>query len=82
MASLETQEEAMQTDTRHQEASASQTKDANVEDELTQEDLERTARDYAQYLVVNCQPEVNCWYKERGIFCIMYSCVLPSHAKG
>ena len=59
MASLETQEEAMQTERQlEQDAPATQTQDKSVGHDLTQEDLERTARDYAQYLVVNCQQEV------------------------
>ena len=61
MASLNTQEatrgEAMETD-KQVETSPSQTQDMNVGHELTQEDLERTAKEYAQYLVVNCQQEV------------------------
>lgn len=55
MASLDTQEGRDQ----QQEASASQSLDTSVGQELTQEDLERTAREYAQYLVVNCQQEVS-----------------------
>ena len=78
MASPDVPEEAMQTD-RQQEASASRAQDTNVGHELTEEDLERTAMDYAQYLVVNCQQEVVS--KSVEFFCCS-SCVRSSDANG